>query len=240
MPELAELLRSLGYDGISVVTTTYNEVRYIKPFVNAVRRALTTVNHEVIIVDDSSPDGTYEEARRYADKAIVKPREGQTAGLLTGIREARYGLVVTLDVDLENPPSLIPALVEDALKRDCDVLVACRTEIPRVGERLTARALSSKLCVHDIYSNFRVYRRDSVADVKLTLGETFGAELLLRAIERGCRVCEYVYDPPPRRSKPRVGGRFTANLRILKVLLKLLMATRGLRSEGLCMGPQQG
>ncbi len=236
MPGLAKLIHSHGYNGVSVVTTTYNEVRYIKPFVKAVRKALAGVKHEVVIVDDSSPDGTYEEARAYADKAIIKPREGQTAGLLTGIRAAKYGIVVTLDVDLENPPDLIPSLVREALTRDCDILVACRTWIPRVGERLTSRALSRKLCVRDIYSNFRVYIRDSIAGISISLGETFGAELLLRAVERGCRICEYIYDPPPRRSRPRVGGKVTANLRILKVLLKLLIATRGLRNEGLCLG----
>ncbi len=216
------LLREIP--GVSVVTTTYNEVNYIKPFTERVRNALRGVRHEVIIVDDSSPDGTYAVARKYADKAIVKVREGQTKGLLTGIEAARYPIVVTLDVDLENPPELIPNLISKLLLSDCGVLVACRTAIPRVGERLTSKLLGRHLCVRDVYSNFRVYRKESVAGAELFLGETFGAELLLVALRRGYKVCECMYDPPPRRSSPRVGGKVKANIRILKVMIKLALA----------------
>ncbi len=217
-----KLLESL--EGVSVVTTTYNEVNYVKPFTERVRAALAGIPHEIIIVDDSSPDGTYDLAVRYADKAIKKVREGQTKGLLVGIENARYPIVVTLDVDLENPPEMIPTLIQEFLSRECGVLVACRTLIPRFSERLSSKLIGRDIGARDVYSNFRVYSKDCVAGAKLRLGETFGAELLLIAKERGCRICEYVYDPPPRRKKPRVGGTIKANLRVLYVLAKLKIA----------------
>jgi len=89
---------------ISVVTTTYNERVYVRPFVERVRKALKGVEHEIIIVDDSSSDGTYEEARRWADRVLLVRNAGQTIGLLTGLRAAKYPIVVALDIDLENPP----------------------------------------------------------------------------------------------------------------------------------------
>ena len=137
---------------ISVVTTTYNERVYVRPFVERVRKALKGVELEIIIVDDSSPDGTYEEARRWADRALLVRNAGQTIGLLTGLRIARYPIVVTLDVDLENPPELIPNMVRVFLERDLDLLVACRTVIPRVSERFASRTIGRVVGVRDIYS----------------------------------------------------------------------------------------
>ena len=217
-------LESLGIPGVSVVTTTYNEVKYVRKFVLAVKSVLKDVPHEVIVVDDSSPDGTYEVAKEVADVAIKKVREGQTKGLLVGIEAAKYPVVVTMDVDLENPPQLIPELLNVFCKGRYGVLVACRDYLPRVGERLASKLLSKYLGVTDIYSNFRVYRRECVVGAELKLGETFGAELLLIAKSRRCKIGMYTYKPPPRRDKPRIGGKITANLGVMKATAKVLYA----------------
>jgi len=66
----------LSVDDISVVTTTFNEREFIKPFVDRVRKALASFSYELIIVEDSSPNGTYEEARKYADKVVLEHRVG--------------------------------------------------------------------------------------------------------------------------------------------------------------------
>jgi len=50
--------------GVSIVTTTYNECDYVRPFVERVRGSLKCVKHEIIVIDDSSPNGTFEEACR--------------------------------------------------------------------------------------------------------------------------------------------------------------------------------
>lgn len=206
---------------VSVVTTTYNEREYVRPFVKRVRDALKDIGHEVIIVDDSSPDGTFEEACRWADRAVLVKRAGQTRGLLTGMRVARYPLVVTLDADLENPPELIPALLEVFADKRLDLLVASRTVIPRISERLASRIIGRMVGVRDVYSNFRVYRRNLFKDYELVLGETFGGELLIYAWIRGFRIGEYIYEPPPRRARPRIGGSIRANARIFMATAKL-------------------
>ena len=208
--------------GVSVVTTTFNEREYIKPFVERVRAALVEWGYEVIVVDDSSPDGTYEEACRWADKAVLVRGFGQTRGLLTGIRAASYPVVVTLDVDLENPPELIPELLRVFGEEGLDLLVASRTMLPRFSEQLASATLGRIMGVRDVYSNFRVYRRDLFAVYEPVLGETFGGELLVYAWTRGFRVGELVYEPPPRRARPRIGGSVRANARILAATAKLL------------------
>lgn len=73
--------------------------------------------HEVIFVDDASPDGS---ADVVAELAAADPRvrivrhavnRGQHAAVLTGLAEARGGVVVVLDADGQDPPEAIPALL---------------------------------------------------------------------------------------------------------------------------------
>ena len=97
---------------ISVVSATWNERDTLPALVQRIREALSSVVHEIIIVDDDSPDGTYALASRLADKAVRKKREGQSIALLTGIREAKHPIVATIDADLENDPANILRLVQ--------------------------------------------------------------------------------------------------------------------------------
>jgi len=46
---------------------------------------LRFVEHEIIVVDDDSPDGTIQVAEKLADLAVNKSREGQSRGLLCGM-----------------------------------------------------------------------------------------------------------------------------------------------------------
>ncbi len=209
-------------EGVSAVTTTLNEAGYVHAFTRRVRRALRGVKHEVVIVDDSSTDGTFLEACRWADKALQVRRAGQSSGLLIGIKAARFPVVATLDVDLENPPELIPRLLEVFEKHGLDLLVACRSELPRFSERLASRLLGRVLGVSDVFSNFRVYRRDAFKKCRLVLGESFGGELLAYAWAKKLRTEFCIYRPPPRRAQPRIGGVVKANARILIATLKLL------------------
>jgi len=209
-------------NGVSVVTTTWCEREYIEPFVKAVREALKYIPHEIIIVDDSSPDGTGEIAKLYADKVIIKKREGQTRGLATGILNSKFNCIVTIDVDLENDPKLIPNMIK--LLSKYDIVVASRTYLPRFSEGLASKILGGKLHVSDVFSNFRAFRSDVARTCasRIKLRETFGAEFLVIAIKNNYKIKEIFYEPPPRRKNPRIGGKMKANLRILWAIMKIL------------------
>lgn len=207
--------------GISVVTTTWNEKENIEELIRRIHTTLQTVPHETIVVDDSSSDGTLEVAKCVADVAVGKVREGQTKGLLYGAKIAKYPIIVTIDSDLENSPELIPALIEKL--DDYDVVVASRTFVPRFSERWAARTLGKKCGISDFYSNFRSYKKETIANVFLKGGETFGGELLVITKKKGFKVGELVYKAPPRRNKPRIGGTIRANLRIIVATWKCLL-----------------
>jgi dolichol-phosphate mannosyltransferase len=199
-------------EGISVVTTTWNERENIEELIRRIRQTLQGTAHEIIVVDDSSSDGTLDVAKRFADVAVGKVREGQTKGLLYGAKLAKFPVIVTIDSDLENSPELIPTLME---KLDVsDLVVASRKVLPRFSERWTAKTLGRLYGVSDFYSNFRAYKKETFAK-NLRGGETFGGELLVSAKKKGFKIGEITYEAPPRRSKPRIGGTIRANLRII-------------------------
>jgi dolichol-phosphate mannosyltransferase len=210
--------------GISVVTTTWNEKEHIQTLIQRINSTLQDIPHEVIVIDDSSADGTLEIAKRYADIAIGKVSEGQTKGLLYGAKLARYPIIVTIDSDLENPPELILEVV--AKLRDVDVVVASRRVLPRFSEKWAAKTLGKMCHVSDFYSNFRAFKRDAIINAHLVKGETFGGELLVDAKKKGYQIGEICYDAPPRRHSPRIGGSVKANWRIsvasMKCLLRIL------------------
>ncbi len=199
-------------EGVSVVTTTWNEGENIKELILRVRSTLKDTPHEVIVIDDSSTDGTLEIAKQYADIAVNKVREGQTKGLLYGMRFAKFPVIVTIDSDLENSPELIPELIKKLDKYG--VVNASRSVVPRFSERWAAKTLGKMVGVSDFYSNFRAFKKEVTAKFDLKWGETFGGELLVIAKKNGFKIGEVIYEAPPRRSKPRIGGNVKANLRI--------------------------
>jgi undecaprenyl-phosphate 4-deoxy-4-formamido-L-arabinose transferase len=96
-----------------------------------VRRCRSTLaesasEHEIVLVNDASGDGSWPVIAELAEssddvRGIDLARNfGQHNALLAGIREARCGVTVTIDDDLQNPPEEIPRLLE-ALSADCDV-----------------------------------------------------------------------------------------------------------------------
>jgi dolichol-phosphate mannosyltransferase len=204
--------------GVSVVTTTWNERENIEELILRVKSTLKDFPHELIVVDDSSSDGTFELARRVADLAVSKVREGQTKGLLFGMKLARFPVIVTIDADLENDPKLILPLVQKL--GEFDLLVASRTVLPRFSEKLASKTLGKRFGVSDFFSNFRVYRKEAIANFSLKGRETYGGELLVTARKNGLMIGEVTYLPPPRRSKPRIGGTIRANFRIMVALFK--------------------
>ncbi len=204
--------------GISVVTTTWNERENIKELILRVRSALRDFPHEIIVVDDSSSDGTFDVAKSFADLAVLKAREGQTKGLLYGMKLAKFPLIVTIDADLENNPDFIPSLLNKL--DEFDLVVASRTVLPRFSEKLASKTLGKMFGVSDFFSNFRAYKKETIAHFNLRGGETFGGELLVNAKKNGFKIGEATYEPPPRRSNSRIGGKIKANFRIIIALLK--------------------
>lgn len=105
---------------ISVVLPAYNEEGNIAPMCATLKGVLAPLGrYEIIFVDDGSADGTLSALRAAtaADTAVrfisFSRNFGHQAALRAGLRHAQGKAVVVLDADFDNPPELIPALVDE-------------------------------------------------------------------------------------------------------------------------------
>lgn len=195
-----------------VVVPTYDEADTIEPLVEAIREAVPAPRR-VLVVDDSSPDGTGELADRLAERhedvAVLHRSEKRGLGpaYLAGLRTALDGgadLVVQMDADLSHDPAELPSLL--AAARHADVVVGSRyvagghvadwgpgrRAISRWGSRYARAVLG--LGVHDMTSGFKCWRRAALEAIDLesvrSQGYAFQVEMTYRAHEAGFTVVE--------------------------------------------------
>ena len=200
-----------------LVLPTYNEAGNVEAIVRAAlpRLAAATVpdGHRILIVDDSSPDGTGAIAERLAaelDAVEVLHRsakEGLGRAYLAGFRralDAGAELVLEMDSDFSHDPVDIPRLVEAS--RDADLVLGSRyVEGGGIinwgfGRRLLSRGGSwyartvLGVPIRDMTGGFKCFRREVLERLHLAAvhagGYGFQVELTYRALEAGFRVRE--------------------------------------------------
>ena len=120
---------------LTVVVPTKNERGNVPHVVERLEAALPTVPLEIVFVDDSN-DGTaelVEDLAAESGRSIVLLKQthdrhigGLGAAVVQGLRAARAPWVCVMDADLQHPPELVAALLEQAESRDLDVVVASR------------------------------------------------------------------------------------------------------------------
>ena len=114
---------------VSVVVPAYREEARIADTVTRIRRELDVFadDLEIIVVDDGSPDGTADAARRAgADQVVVQPQnQGKGAAVRAGVLAARGRTVAFTDADLAYSPHQLVAFVE-AIEGGYDVAIGNR------------------------------------------------------------------------------------------------------------------
>jgi glycosyltransferase involved in cell wall biosynthesis len=157
---------------LSIVVPVFNEVDVVAAFIPAIRAALRDcrgVRTEFIFVDDGSSDGTHRALQAIADRdssvtVIELSRNfGKEAALTAGLDCCSGDAVVPMDVDLQDPPSLLPRMIE-AWRAGHDVVLARRQSRAQdsVLKRLTAAAFYR---LHNLVSGTQI--EANVGDFRL-------------------------------------------------------------------------
>lgn len=110
-----------GFD-VSVVTITYNERENIARLIQELNRVFSEnqLTGEIIVVDDSSPDGTGDVIRQLQKdcenlKLISRPAlSGIGSAYRDGLSKTQGSIIVTMDADLSHPPSALAAMLAAA------------------------------------------------------------------------------------------------------------------------------
>ena len=127
--------RDLGL--LSVVAPVFNEQDLVEEFYARVSKALAGFSFELVLVDDGSSDATPAILRRLASNdprvhvVYLSRNFGHQTALTAGLDHAHGDAVVMLDADLQDPPELIPSMI-DHWRAGCDVVYAVREH--REGE----------------------------------------------------------------------------------------------------------
>jgi glycosyltransferase involved in cell wall biosynthesis len=132
---------------LSVVIPAHNEEPSIANALDVIKTTLLScgMDWEIIVVDDGSHDRTFARLRELscADTRIkglqLSRNFGKEAALLAGLRAAKGEAVITMDADLQHPPTLIPAMI-DAWQNGARVVDAVKRTRKNDGILTRARA----------------------------------------------------------------------------------------------------
>lgn len=145
---------------LSIVVCVYNEEDNVRPLLAQIRKALEGSSYEIIYVDDGSTDGTLEVLKELMDDDLkvveLRKNYGQSQALSAGIDLATATYIVTMDGDLQNDPSDIPAMLELSKKGNWDLVAGIRKNRQ---DNILSRKLPSKV------ANF-IIRRSSGVSIK--------------------------------------------------------------------------
>lgn len=144
-------------EGISVVIPCYRSAGSLPSLVAELCKVLPDLTDawEIVLVDDAATDrtGAVIDELAAAHPEVVgvhlMRNYGQHAALLCGIRSARYATIVTMDDDLQHPPSELPRLIA-ALSDDVDCVYGTPARQPHglwrgLASRITKRVLENAM-----------------------------------------------------------------------------------------------
>ncbi len=117
---------------LSVVVPTFNEAENLPILLGQLAEVLHLVDYEVIVVDDDSPDGTWQVAD---ELALDNPRvrcmrrvgeRGLSSAVMAGFSVASGEVLAVMDADLQHDSSILPDLLEPIRSGAADIVVASR------------------------------------------------------------------------------------------------------------------
>ena len=234
----------MRFDGVSVIVPVYNSQETLRPLVTRLKSILQTCADvfEIILINDGSRDNSWQvieklvETLEFVKGLNLMRNYGQHNALLAGIRAAKYGVIVTIDDDLQHPPEEVLNLLEK-LNEGYDVVYGT----PQTGQHGLWRNLASqisKMALRSVMnveiarnvSAFRVFRthlRDSFIDyrgthpsidVLLTWGTKRFAAVGVKHMSRGKGTSNYTFAKLVTHAINMVTGFSTLPLRVASLL----------------------
>ena len=230
--------------GTWVVLPTYDEAENLPGIAAAILEKLPYAT--LLVVDDSSPDGTGELADDIASRdhhVRVRHRAGKQGlgrAYLDGFRVALEGgaeSVVQMDADWSHDPAVLPALLEPIVAGRADLVIGSRYVrgghvldwgigrrlISRLGSQFARTVLG--LRPHDLTGGFKAWRASTLAAIPFhgvhAGGYVFQIEMTHRASRAGARVAEV-----PITFRDRRVGRSKMSRRIIVEALLVVLRLR--------------
>jgi glycosyltransferase involved in cell wall biosynthesis len=192
---------------LSVIIPAFNEKSTIDEIIGSVRSVdLGDVELEIIVVDDSSTDGTLEKLGRWLNAPGITvvyhdTNRGKGAAIRTGLEKATGDFTIIQDADLEYEPSDYPRLIEPIISGKADVVYGSRF-MGNVEGMAPASLLANKILawaatilfgkrITDEATCYKVFRTDTLRSFELKCERfEFCPEVTAKALKRGYTLLE--------------------------------------------------
>ncbi len=173
---------------ISIIVPSYNEEESIPYFYEEIKKTFHTLNYklELIFVDDGSKDYTLKVIKALTDDKCVKyisfsRNFGKEAAMWAGLNVATGDYVTIMDSDLQDPPSLLPKML-DLIKNEGYDVVGTR-RVTRKGEPVI-RSFFAR-CFYKIINRMsKVEMVDGARDFRLMTRQVVDSILTLKEYNR--------------------------------------------------------
>jgi glycosyltransferase involved in cell wall biosynthesis len=220
---------------LSVIVPVYNEAKTIKQVIDKI--IAVPIEKEIIVVDDSSIDGTDKILRdlRYDNLKVIhhSSNRGKGAAVLTGLGHAAGEYLIVQDADFEYDPADYLKLMDAIQGGAADLVLGARftegyhgMKIPKVGNRFLTSLMNILFGVklNDCFTCYKLMRKADL--LGLSLGSNsfdIEIEILAKAIRKKMHIVEVPVSYNPRTYKEgkkiRIKDGIWAVLRILKFRL---------------------
>ena len=194
---------------VSIILSTYNEALVIEDTINKIFKYLDEV--EIILVDDNSPDGTFEKAKKINNpnlKVYLRKSRGLASAFLLGLINSSSEIIGWLDSNMGNLAERLPEMIE--LLKENDMVILSRYVDGGSDLRSKQRVLSSQIInffcrlilsnkIKDYTSGIFVMKREvllSAVPIGHGHGEFF-IEFIYKALKAGVKIIELPFVQPP-------------------------------------------
>lgn len=164
----------------SVIIPLYNEEGSIDILYSALKDVFTKLegNGEIIFVDDGSGDGSFDGLSKIAarDKGVkvisFRRNFGKSAALSAGFEEAKGETIITIDGDLQDPPSEIPKLIRKL--KDYDLVAGWRRKRADSFLKWLASFLFNHIVsfvtgvkIHDVNCGYKAMKKEVANELEI-------------------------------------------------------------------------
>ena len=194
---------------VSIILSTYNEALVIEDTINKIFKYLNNV--EIILVDDNSPDGTFEKAKKINNpnlKIFLRKSRGLASAFLLGLINSSSEVVGWLDSNMGVLAERLPEMLGQLEKNDIVILsryVDGGTDL-RSKQRILSSQLINFFCrlilsnkIKDYTSGIFLMKREvllSTVPIATGHGEFF-IEFIYKAYKAGNKIIELPFVHPP-------------------------------------------
>lgn len=171
---------------LSIIVPCHNEEKMISIFLEETQKVDLPLPKEFIFIDDGSTDQSLEEIRKLSDKYPNEVKYlsfsrnfGKEAALLAGLKVATGEFVALMDVDLQDPPSLLSQMYK----------LLSHSSYDCIGTKRTTRKGEPKF--RSLFSNLFYNINNKISEIKIIPGERDYRMMTRKMVDSVLKVTEY-------------------------------------------------